>query len=83
MEQDLGGLDVLGQLAQGRLRIGLPGDEPLEIGQRHPRLGAARQHRVELDGNPADQFHAAGTRVIDQVQEVAAGTLADHALRAR
>ena len=75
LEQDLGRPGVVGELAEGRLGLRARGDEPLQVGQRHARVGAARQNRVELDGEPGDQVEAARPRLLGQVREVAAAAL--------
>ena len=65
LEQDLGRSSRFSaSLRRSRLSIALPGDEPLEIGQRHARLGTARQDVVELAGNPGDRTPAGRDRAI-------------------
>ena len=52
LQQDLGHPGVAGEIAQGRAQRGHRRQEPLEVRQRHPRIGAAGQNGVEHHGQP-------------------------------
>ena len=54
LDGDLDRLGVLDQAGQRRLGVGAGGDEPFQVAQRHPGVGALRQRRVEPRGQPSN-----------------------------
>ena len=46
------------------------GEEPLQVGQRHGRVGAARQHEVELRDDLRDQRQRARAGAASQIGQL-------------
>ena len=70
LEQDLGRPGVGGQPVERLVEPRDGGEEAFEIGEGHARVGASRQDRVELDGDPCHAVQPLRAGAPGQVGEI-------------